>query len=177
MNTNMKMETEIRLRYGAIKRGLPEGTPITVLHIGEQQTAVASGMGAEPDAVLLLSIGSNKTAAEFFQHTPPTPGELENAIMRVEDEVTRARAITAADSTLFSADAAIREIALVAGLADQPVLALEAVERTFDQLAAVALGRPAGSAGIPASPAFAARLLILREFMHHLQFSAITVTA
>jgi exopolyphosphatase/pppGpp-phosphohydrolase len=173
------METEIRLRYGAIQRGLPEGTPITVLHIGEEQTAVASGAGAEPDAVLLLSIGSERTAAEFFQHTPPTPGELENAIMRVEDEVTRARAITVADSALFSADAAIREIALVAGLADQPtlVLALDAVERTFDQLAAVALGRPAGSAGIPASTAFAARLLILREFMHHLQFSSITVTA
>jgi exopolyphosphatase/pppGpp-phosphohydrolase len=174
---DMNIEREIRRRYGAIKRGLPEGTPIAVLHIDEQQTAVASGTGAEPDAVLLLSIGSTRTAADFFKHTPPTPGELENAIMQVEDEVTRARAITAAGSTLFSADAAVREIALVAGLAEQPVLALEAVERTFDQLAAVVLGRPAGSAGIPASAAFAARLLILREFMHHLQFAAVTVTA
>jgi hypothetical protein len=172
----MNMEREIRLRYGAIQRGLPEGAPITVLHIREEQTAVACGTGAEP-SVLLLSIGSTRTAADFFKHTPPTPGELENAIMQVEDEVTRARAIRVADSTLFSADPAIREIALVAGLADQPVLALEAVERTFDQLAAVVLGRPAGSAGIPASAAFAARLLILREFMHHLQFAAVTVTA
>jgi exopolyphosphatase/pppGpp-phosphohydrolase len=176
---DMNMEREIRLRYGAIQRGLPEGTAITVLHIGEEQTAVASGTGAEPDAVRLLSIGSETTAAEFFQHTPPTPGELENAIMQVEDEVTRARAITTADSALFSADPAIREIALVAGLVDQSklVFALDAVERTFDQLAAVALGRPAGSAGIPASADFAARLLILREFMHHLQFAAVTVTA
>lgn len=54
--------------------------PITVLHIGEQETAVATGAGAEPDKVLLLAIGTQSTAAEFFLHTPPTPGEIENAI-------------------------------------------------------------------------------------------------
>lgn len=173
------IEKEIRLRYEAARRGAPQGAAITVLHIGEALTAVATGSAAQPDTVLVFSIGSRKTAADFFKHSPPTPGELENAIMAVEDDVTRLRAITATHSRLFTSDAAIREIALVSGVADQPelLLSIEATEQSFDKLAALAQGRPASSAGIPLDAAFAARLLILREFMHHLQFAAITITA
>jgi exopolyphosphatase/pppGpp-phosphohydrolase len=173
------MENEIRLRYGATRLGILGGTSITVLHIGEEQTAVATGTTTEPDAVLLLSIGSKRTAADFFKHTPPTPGELENAIMVVEDEVTRLRAITKADSTLFTSDAAIREIAIISGVPDRSelILTIEAMERSFEKLAAITLGKPASSAGIPANPAFAATLLIVRELMHHLQFASVTVTA
>lgn len=171
-------EAEIRLRYSAIRSGVADGVPTTVLHIGAEQTAVASGGGVEPAATLVLAIGSRKTAADYFKHDPPTPGEMENAIMTVEDEVSRARQMTAAGSALFTADAAVREIAHVAGVADQPELILtrEAMERTFERLAAVTLGRPASGEEIPAGAAFAATLLILREFMHHLQFSSITVT-
>lgn len=173
------MENDIRLRYGRARTGVHDGTAITVLHIGKEQTAVATGTMTEPDVVLVLAIGSRRTAADFFKHTPPTPGELENAIVTVEDEVTRLRQITAIASRLVTSDATIREIALVAGIPGQSelILTLDAVERTFELLAALALGRPASSAGIPANAAFAATLLILREFMHHLQFSSITVTA
>ena len=52
-------------------------------------------------------------------------------------------------------------------------LSREAVEGTFERLAQAASGRPLSSCGIPADPEFAARLLILREFMHHLQFDEI----
>ena len=34
------MENDIRLRYGSARPGVLEVTPITVLHIGEEQTAV-----------------------------------------------------------------------------------------------------------------------------------------
>lgn len=171
------MENEIRQQYGALRLGSPPGTAITVLHIGEEETAVATGVGAEPDAVLVLAIGSRKTAADFFRHTPPTPGELETAIMVVEDEVTRARSMAAGHPTLLTTDTALRELAQIAGIPDGPelILSLEAVEGLFDLLAALSQGRPASSAGIPADPAFAATLLILREFMHHLKFTAITV--
>ena len=173
------IETDIRLLYAAIRRAAPGGLPITVLHIGADQTAVAAGSGTEPEAMLMLAIGARKTAADHFKHSPPTPGEVENAIMTVEDEVTRVRTLLAAGSRLFTTDAAIREIALLAGVPDQPegVLALDAMERTFDRLAAVTLGRPASREGLPSSAAFAATLLILREFMHHLQFESITVKA
>jgi len=47
------------------------------------------------------------------------------------------------------------------------------MERVFSRLAAVVQGKPAAHEGIPDDNAFAATLLILREFMHHLGFSSI----
>ena len=55
-------------------------------------------------------------------------------------------------------------------------LGLEVMERTLGRLA-VALGRPEAREGLPGSAAFAATLPILREVMHHLQFSSIRVKA
>jgi exopolyphosphatase/pppGpp-phosphohydrolase len=171
------MDNDIQVQYKATRLDVSSGMPITVLHIGEDKTAIAFGTDAEPEAVLVLSIGSNKTAVDFFKHTPPTPEEMETAIMVVEDEVTRARKLLTGHPTLFTKDVSIRELALIAGVSDQPemVLSLEAVERTFDLLASLVLGRPAASAGIPTHPAFATTLLILREFMHHLQFDSIRI--
>ncbi len=171
------MDNDIQVQYKVTRIGISTGMPIAVLHIGEEQTDIAFGTDVEPDAVFVLSIGSSKTAVDFFKHTPPTPGEMETAIMVVEDEVTRAGKLLTGHPTFFTWDASIREIALIAGVSDQPLmtLSIEAVERTFDLLASLVLGRPASSAGIPNTPAFAATLLILREFMQHLQFDSICI--
>jgi exopolyphosphatase/pppGpp-phosphohydrolase len=171
------MENDIQVQYKVTRLGVSTGMPISVLHIGEEQTTAAFGTDAESEAVLVLSIGSNKTAVDFFKHTPPTPGEMETAIMVVEDEVTRAGKLLKGHPTLFTRDVSVRELALIARVFDQPemVLSLETVERTFDLLASLVLGRPASSAGIPTHPAFAATLLILREFMHHLKFESIFI--
>ncbi len=171
------MKNNIQVQYKGSRLGVSKGMPITVLHIGEDQTAIAFGTDVEPEAALVLSIGSNKTAVDFFKHTPPTPGEMETAIMVVEDEVTRAGKLLTGHPTLFTRDASIRELALIAGVSDQPemILSLEAVERTFDLLASLVLGRPASSAGIQTHPTFTATLLILREFMHHLKFDSICI--
>jgi exopolyphosphatase/pppGpp-phosphohydrolase len=167
------------MQYGAIRLGMPDGTPITVLHVGEQQTIVATGTAAEPDAVFKLPVGSGKTAAEYFQHDPPTPGEIENAIVAVEDAIASVRTIIAGSARLFTTDESIRKIALVSGVPDEAKLILtrEAMERTFERLAAVSLGRQYSREGIPADATFAATLLILREFLHHMQFLSITVEA
>ena len=176
--TALDIETEICLMYSGIRPDFPSGVPITVLHIGEEQTAVASGSSIETAAILTLEIGSRKTAVDHFKHDPPTALELENAIQTVEDELARARIMIAPGSTLFTTDAAIHEIALIAGVSDRPnlVLDLDAMERTFDRLAAVTLGMPASQEGIPSSAVFVATLLILREFMHHLRFLSIIVS-
>lgn len=173
------MESEIRGCYRALRAEVVLGTPITVLQIGTEQTALACGLGPEAEAVMVLSIGSRRTATDCFQHWPPTPAELENAIMVVEDELTRARALVVGPSTLLSSDKVLRQIGQRAGGSDQPRLALslEAVERQFELLAALSQGRPLASAGIPDQPAWAATLLILRELMHHLQFPAITLAS
>ena len=170
---------DFRRRYTAIRASVPDGTLVTVLHIGAEQTLVASGSGTEPEAILTLAMGTHNTAADHFKHHPPTPGELENAILAVEDELIRARSVSQDGSALLSTDAAIREIALLAGVPDRPelILGLEAMERIFGRLAAVTLGRPAAQESLPSSTAFAATLLILREFMHHLKFASIGITA
>jgi exopolyphosphatase/pppGpp-phosphohydrolase len=172
-------KTEMRLRYSAVRSSVPDGIPTTVLHIGAEQTIVATGNGAEPGVMLVLAIGSRKTATDYFKHEPPAPDEMEKAIAAVENEVARARTILTNRSTLFTTDAPIHDIALIAGIPHGPELILtrDAMELTFERLAAVTLGRPASQEGIPTSSAFAATLLILREFMHHLQFTSITVKA
>jgi exopolyphosphatase/pppGpp-phosphohydrolase len=171
------IEAEVRNRYSSIRQDIPAGDPFTILHIGAEQTWIATGSGSEVAAMLELAMGSSKTASEHFKHTPPTPAELENAIQTIEDEITRARSLTDGNSMLFTTDAMLREIALVAGLPDQPelLLSIDAVERMFERLAALTLGQLRAPESLPRSKTFAASVLILREFMHHLQFATITV--
>lgn len=167
----------IHAQYAAIRADLAQGVLATLLHIGAEQTVILSDNGVKPATLLTLALGTEKTAREYFRHAPPTPGEIENAIMPVEDEVARARPVIARNAMLFSTDAGIRDIAQLASLPDQAevVISLAAIERTFDRLAALSQGQPAAQAGIPPGKDFAARLLILREFMHHLQFAEITL--
>lgn len=153
--------------------------PRTVaLHIGAQQTRIEiRDNDGQPTARLDLAIGAVRTTSAQVRRYPPTPLELENAIMVVEDEVARARALVEGGSLLITNDASVREIARVAGLADQAVvdLPLEVVERTFERLVVVTQGRP--DPRLPASLSFAVTLLILREFMHHLRFLSIRIVA
>jgi hypothetical protein len=151
------------------------------LHIGAMHTEVRVGpRDALPDACarLELAIGSRQIAQQFFRHHPPTALEVENAIQTVEDEVVRARVLVPAGQVIFCADASVRAIATAAGV--DPVggqaLSLEQVEHTFNRWSALVEGRPQSQDALPADPAFAATLLILREFMHHLQTPAVRLT-
>ncbi len=148
---------------------------ITLLHIGSGQTLVLTGSHHQYQT-LTLDLGAEKTVGMFFAHRPPTPGEMENAITAVEDEILTISAKIARGSLLFTADPGICRIALLSGVPDQPemLLTLDAMERTFNRLTAVVQGRPAVREGLPDDNVFAATLLILREFMHHLQFMSIS---
>ena len=169
------MHDAILLSYSSVRRHVPPATPVVLLHIGEDRTGVASGTGTAPEQVLMLEIGTIRTAVDFFKHNPPTPLEIENAIMVVEDEVTRARGLTVGPATLYSTDELVVKLANMAGCVDElPItLAIEEVETLFDQFAARSEGRPSTQVGLPDDPKFSAALLILREFMHHLKFDEI----
>lgn len=165
--------------YDAIRATFSDNTLITLLHIGDESTTVATSDADDAVVTQQLTVGAINTARTYFRHTPPTPDEMETAIMVVEDEVIRISPAVNRASQLLTTDPNVAEIARLAGLPLQSEtrMSLESVERMFDRLAVVMMGRPAASEGIPADNEFAARLLILREFMHHLQFSAITVVA
>lgn len=150
---------------------------LAVLHIGAEQTIVMQGGEVEPRAVLTLPIGARTTAAAYFKGLHARPMEIERAIAAVEDEVMKLRALIPDKAKLCTTDTAIAEIAVLAGAQKAPLmqLSLDAMERVFDRWTAVAMGRPVTQDDVPTSPPFAATLLILREFMHHLEFGEITI--
>ena len=156
---------------------LPHALSVKTLHIGMHGTVVTSGSVDKPGATLVLAIGFQQSGSDYFKHNPPTPAEMEHAIMTVEDELFRIRTLIVRESILVTTDASIRAIALIAGVTDRRELTLsrDLVEQTFDRLAAIVQGRPMSQDTIPTDPQFSATLLILREFMHHLHFSSITV--
>ncbi len=161
--------------FALVSRTFIHDESITLLHIGSGQTLVLTGSQHQYQT-LTLALGAEKTAGLFFSHRPPTPGEMENAIMAVEDEILAVSARIARGSLLFTADPGICRIALLSGVPDQPemLLTLDAMERTFNRLTAVIQGRPPAREGLPDDNVFAATLLILREFIHHLQFMSIS---
>lgn len=171
------MRDAIHRAYTSIRRNEPPAALVVLLHIGEDRTGVASGTGIEPSQVLMLEIGASRTSTDWFNHNPPSPLEIENAIVVVEDEVMRAREAALGSATLYSTDERVGDMIRMAGCPDalMATLTVEQVERLFNQLAARAEGRPSSQVVIPDDPRFAATLLILREFMHHLHFDSIKV--
>ncbi len=167
-----------RLYYARLRASLGHDSRIAVLHIGPEQTSVTAGTTLEPQDTLTLAVGWQRTAREQTRQALPTARELEAAIAAVEDALTPALPLIDSSTALYTRDAVAREIALAAGLRAAPdlVLPLDAVEGTFNRLAAVAHGSPAKILGIPDSADFAAALLILRELMHHTQLASITIT-
>lgn len=152
-------------------------TPAVLLHIGSEETLITIRNTDGEEKTLPLTLGSQLTSVGYFRHSPPTPDEMETAIMVVEDEISRIRHDIPPGARLFSSDNDIRALARIAGVAENEVMTLsvDAVERTFDRLALVINGRPAHFEGLPDGNDFAATLLILREFMHHLQFTDIVL--
>ena len=150
-------------------------TAATLLHIHPDYTILAYGTG-KPELYWLLEIGFETTANLFFKHNPPTPGEVENAIQTVEDEVMALRKLLPNESTLFTIDQPIRNIAkqqISTTNTEGLVLSRSSMEQIFGRLAAIISGRPASSDTLPTDNNFAATLLILREVMHHLKFTEI----
>jgi exopolyphosphatase/pppGpp-phosphohydrolase len=172
-------QADMRARFRHLRARAGLDGAVMVLHIGAEYTAIATGQGDEATAALVLDIGAQKTARQFFKRSPPTPLEMENAIATVEDEVIRAVPMLAPGTALLCADAVVREIALLAGVApgESMAMSLDAMERVFERLAAVAEGRPVVREGLPQGADFAAALLILREFMHHLRFAVVTMVS
>ncbi|TKI07772.1 hypothetical protein [Martelella alba] len=161
-------------RFAQFSERLPSVPAL--LHIGDQTGwLITAADGKAPSSYPFDGYGV--IAARFFHHRPPAENEMENAIMAVEERIMPLSRHIPHGAVLCTTDSALYRIGLLAGLPDRPemMLTLEAAERTFDRLAAVIRGRPAAWEGLPGDKDFAATLLILRELMHHLQFSFLTV--
>ena len=147
-----------------------------LLQIGADESRIYAHDAGDARPLAVLAIGSRKTAQAFFRHDPPQPGEIENAIQTVEDAIMAAGIRADVRETLDVDPPIVATIAALDGAGGATAgraVGLDAIERVFGRLAAIALGRPAAQDAVPTDPAFAATLTILREFMHHGGFVSI----
>jgi hypothetical protein len=153
-------------------------TVSTRMAVGDRGTRVRVEGGPLPALEMELGIGLLQLGRGQFRHQPPSELDLELAIAFVEDAVMPLAKVLPPSTRLVSSDAiASRLLALAqpGQPGDASVLSLDQVEHVFSQLAAVSLGRPASSSGVPTDGPFVAYVLILREFMHHLGFGRIGI--
>ena len=168
-------------RFAAIQQTMHRAPALTMLHIGDEESVIVSGAlqrdSDEPPVLMMMPIGAVKSARELLRHTPPRPREFELAIEPIEDEITRHHRAVRQPSLLVTESREIKAIALLAGVPEsrEMVLSIDAMEGVFSRLAAVIQGQPAHTQAIPEDNVFAMRLLILREFMHHVHFEKILI--
>ena len=149
---------------------------VVTVQIGEFQTRVArAGVPGEAAQVATVSIGF-MSPGTALSRSPPTAIELENAIAGVEDSVMSLATTFASAAELATSDPLARRLAELDRGRSAPgdKLSLDVVESLFNDMAAVAQGRP--SAGSPfLDKALCGYLVILREFMHHLGYTRLLV--
>lgn len=141
----------------------------------------------EPDAVLFhnpataavqarIDVGYASLDQRFFQQRLDASA-IERAIEWTEDRIQAAHFQPDAHTTIETQDTALRQLALLCGVAASPrmVLHLDAVEQCFGRLVLQVQGQSAPQDSLPASGAFAARVVLLRELMHHLHLAQIHI--
>lgn len=165
--------------YAQALKDYPSHTSITLLHVGEHKTVVAYASDKETMKICSLNMGlqnvGSSSSDTVFQKYPPTALELENAIMVVEDEIMPLAKLLPHPSTLILTDEITYLLKLVAGY-DKSILSIDDVEDLFRRLAEVSEGSPMLSSGLPMRSDFAAAVLIVREFMHHLGFESVILS-
>ncbi len=150
------------------------------LRFQELVTQVQSAPKADLTVNLSLPLSADALARDLLRHAPPSPLEIERAIERVEDAVMPARARLPAALRLQTSDARLRAMVGAAGAAraDAPVwLDIDTVEQIFNRLVARAQGRPASQDPLPVDGPSAARLVIVRELLHHWRLDGLRLTA
>lgn len=171
-----------RATYDRARAVLPAAPGWVALHLGEEASALALGQAARPERVIALDLGLATLARRFFASDRPGELAIETAIAEVEDKIMPLRQALPPEAQLVCTDPAVAEVAQQAGLSlaeGSAVLDRDTVEALFNRWAALALGRPASQdalpIGGPVAGRFAATLLVLREWLHHLPQSTLTV--
>ena len=145
--------------------------PLLTLRFQELVAQIQSEPEADLAIHLSLPLSADALAREVLRHTPPRPLEIEQSIERAEDAVMPARARLPEAFRLQADDALLRAMVGEGAASPQGAptwLGTEAVEQLFNRLVARAEGRPASQdPNFPVDGPSAARLVIVREMLHH----------
>lgn len=115
-----------------------------------------------------VNIGYIKISKSFFKSKIPTESEVENAINYIEDELMKDKELVSSGEELISEDKGIREI-----LGNKESYSREEMEEIFTKYALLSMGQSAVFNKIEINHEKYAKLLVLREIMHHLNFKKI----
>jgi hypothetical protein len=170
-------DSEARARATWLRARQAWGGTITALEFGETASAVAVGARSEPERVIRIPLGVGDLARRYFQAPRPGESAIEAAIAEVEELIMPLRSLVPRDSRCATGDPRVIRIAQALEAPPGPGLCLstQGVELGFNRWVSIALGRPATQDTIPTDPGFAASLLLLREWLHHMSFENIGV--
>lgn len=138
-------------------------TTALTLHLGVSASRLVGPQGDAHD----ISVGVETYTHRARHGVPMNAAVMEEAIAEVEDAIMPLSRRWAGLSGLRLSGEAAAD--LMAALQQGGGRAsLEAVEAVFNDLAAVAQGRPLGQTRVPATSAAWTALVIVREVMHHM---------
>jgi hypothetical protein len=126
---------------------------------------------SQGSTTIIAQLNPERITRQYFRHSPPTPTELEYAIQDVEDSLHPAYGHIGGGSLGTPVDALHGLTAFLALPAGTEAFPRDNIEAGFSRLAALSEGRPLSLDPLPPDAHFAATLLIIRELMHHLDFS------
>ncbi|MGS3140738.1 hypothetical protein ACB316_21435 [Aeromonas sanarellii] len=141
-----------------------------LLSLGETRSRVQISGADGVSQTFSLALGLDALTPGPFRRDPPTPLELEQAIMVVEDVL-----MPLADRIPPHPVLHLQSPVPLAEVLGNRVQSRENIERLFGQLAAMVEGDPLASAQLPRERRVAAALLILREWMHHLDAGSVAL--
>jgi hypothetical protein len=121
-----------------------------------------------------LSIGYEIVASKYFKHEIPSVDEIDYAINNIEDELMSNKLLINQNSELVCADKMLREI-LKQDFGSKSSYSRTEVETLFSKYAAVSMGEPLSRYNLNLSRDVFAKILLLREIMHHLFFEKINM--
>lgn len=153
------------------------GQEATVLTLGADGSELFLASAQHVSWIGRLDFGSHRIAGREFRASPPGALEIENAIASIEDELAKvARQLPAASVLVVSSDCT--DLFSANGTrGGEFSLSLEQIERRFQDLAAVVEGRTSSPRELSPGTPYVCTLLILRECMHHLRHTHLTLVA
>ncbi|MDU1145088.1 hypothetical protein [Aeromonas rivipollensis] len=146
------------------------GSSTLLLSLGDRESRVRLTGEDGVSREFVLALGLDAMTPGPFSRDPPTSLELEQAIMVVED-VLMPLAARIPPHPLVQLHS---PVPLAEALGSR-VQSRESIERLFGQLVAMVEGDPLASAQLPRDRRVTAALLILREWMHHLNAGSVAL--
>ncbi len=151
---------------------------VVLLDMGSDISLVQRVAGAQILSSRGFPLGVDALVRQSFRHELPQPIELEHAIDWTEEAVMPLAAHLPSGSRLIlqGLGAALISDGLKANDTARRTMTIDEVETLFSRLVSVSQGRPASQETLPMNARFFAAILILREFMHHLQLTQVTLS-